>query len=179
MSCQVGIWKICRWHGRWRQPPVGVVLKMHGPNLQSLTPHLLSMSALSTQSAPLEEAEMSLKDFDASGGDVEFLKDARSKAMTALVQGHSLDVKLSAAIIAVAAGYVYRSKVIYLAPCLTAPVRCTGRDDAALDSNWSCREQDVRVTAAGAANCIVEFFCFGFCSVSATATICRLQIACM
>lgn len=54
---------------------------------------------------------MALKDFEASRGDVDFLKVARGKAMTALVQGRTLDVKLSAAIIAVAAGYVYMSKV--------------------------------------------------------------------
>ena len=63
------------------------------------------------QSAPLEEAEMSLKNFQASNGNVRFLEIAHSKAMTALVQGHSLDVKLSAAIIAVSAGYVHMSKV--------------------------------------------------------------------
>eukprot|EP00752_Nemacystus_decipiens_P006605 g5942.t1 len=63
------------------------------------------------RSAPLEEAEMSLKNFEASNGNVRFLETAHSKAMTALVQGHSLDVKLSAAIIAVSAGYVHMSKV--------------------------------------------------------------------
>ena len=59
---------------------------------------------------------MSLKDFKASSGNVRFLEIARSKAMTALVQGHCLDVKLSAAIIAVSAGYVHMSK---------ASTRCT------------------------------------------------------
>lgn len=68
------------------------------------------MTTLSTQSAPLEEAEMSLKNFKASRGNVRFLETAHSKAMTALVQGHSVDVKLSAATIAVAAGYVHMSK---------------------------------------------------------------------
>lgn len=63
------------------------------------------------QSAPLEEAEMSLKNFEASNGNVRFLETAHSRAMTALIQGHSLDVKLSAAIIAVSAGYVHMSKV--------------------------------------------------------------------
>lgn len=63
-----------------------------------------------TQSAPLEEAEMSLKNFEASQGNVRFLDAAHSKAMTALVQGHMLDVKLSATIIAISAGYVHMSK---------------------------------------------------------------------
>eukprot|EP00903_Cladosiphon_okamuranus_P009444 g9004.t1 len=62
------------------------------------------------RSAPLEQAEMPLKDFEASGGDVGFLKDARSQAMAAFVQGHCLDVKLNAAMIAISAGYVYTSK---------------------------------------------------------------------
>lgn len=53
---------------------------------------------------------MSLKNFEASSGSVRFLETAHSKAMDALVQGHSLDVKLSAAIIAVSAGYVHMSK---------------------------------------------------------------------
>ncbi|CAN0185850.1 unnamed protein product, partial [Ectocarpus fasciculatus] len=63
------------------------------------------------RNAPLEEAQMSLKDFEASKGNTRFLETARSKAMTALVQGHNLDVKLSAAIIAVSAGYIHLSKV--------------------------------------------------------------------
>ncbi|CAM9931760.1 unnamed protein product, partial [Ectocarpus fasciculatus] len=54
---------------------------------------------------------MSLKDFEASKGNTRFLETARSKAMTALAQGHNLDVKLSAATIAVSAGYVHLSKV--------------------------------------------------------------------
>lgn len=70
------------------------------------SPHPLVL----TQSGPLQEAEMSLKDFQASNGNVRYLEVARSKAMTALVQGHTLDVKLSAATIAVAAGYVAMSK---------------------------------------------------------------------
>ncbi|CBN75537.1 conserved unknown protein [Ectocarpus siliculosus] len=61
-------------------------------------------------SAPLKEAEMALKNFTASGGNVRFLDVAHSKAMTALVQGHTVDVKLSAAVIAVSAGYVFASK---------------------------------------------------------------------
>ncbi len=67
---------------------------------------------------------MSLKDFQASGGDVEFLKHARRRAMAALVQGHSLDVKLSAAIIAVSAGYVHVCKV-------------SSRDARATSKKWS------------------------------------------
>ncbi|CAM9644246.1 unnamed protein product, partial [Ectocarpus sp. 12 AP-2014] len=63
------------------------------------------------RSAPLEEAEMSLKNFEASQGNVRFLEAAHSKAMTALVQGHTLDVKLSATIIAISAGYVHVSKI--------------------------------------------------------------------
>ncbi|CAB1109347.1 unnamed protein product [Ectocarpus sp. CCAP 1310/34] len=61
--------------------------------------------------APLEEAQMALKNFEASKGNVRFLETAHSKAMTALVQGHTLDVKLNAAVIAVSAGYVHMSKV--------------------------------------------------------------------
>lgn len=53
---------------------------------------------------------MSLKDFEASKGNARFLEVARSKAMTALVQGHTLDVKLGAAIVAVSTGYVHMSK---------------------------------------------------------------------
>ena len=41
---------------------------------------------------------------------MDYLKDAFSKAGTALVQGNTLDVKIGAALIAVSAGYVYRSK---------------------------------------------------------------------
>ncbi|CAM9388126.1 unnamed protein product [Ectocarpus fasciculatus] len=63
------------------------------------------------RSAPLEEAEMSLKNFEASKGKVRFLETAHSKAMTALVQGHTLDVKLTATVIAVSTGYVHMSKV--------------------------------------------------------------------
>ncbi|CAM9515693.1 unnamed protein product, partial [Ectocarpus sp. 13 AM-2016] len=61
-------------------------------------------------SAPLKEAEIALKNFTASRGQVRFLDEARSKAMTAVVQGHTVDVKLSAAVIAVSAGYVSASK---------------------------------------------------------------------
>lgn len=53
---------------------------------------------------------MSLTNFEASNGNVKFLDTAHKQAEIALVQGHSLDVKLSAATIAVAAGYVYMSK---------------------------------------------------------------------
>ncbi|CAB1112091.1 unnamed protein product [Ectocarpus sp. CCAP 1310/34] len=63
------------------------------------------------RNAPLEEAQMALKNFEASKGNVRFLETAHSKAMTALVQGHALDVKLNAAVIAVSAGYVHMSKV--------------------------------------------------------------------
>lgn len=71
----------------------------------------LSRASRHSQSAPLEEAEMSLKNFEASKGKVRFLETAHSKAMTALVQGHTLDVKLSATVIAVSTGYVHMSKV--------------------------------------------------------------------
>lgn len=62
------------------------------------------------QNGHLEEAEDLLKLFKASAGDVDYLKDAFSKAGTALVQGNTLDVKIGAALIAVSAGYVFRSK---------------------------------------------------------------------
>lgn len=52
---------------------------------------------------------MALKDYEASRGDVDYLKIAREAAMKAVVLG-ALDVKLSAAIIAVSAGYVYKTK---------------------------------------------------------------------
>lgn len=64
---------------------------------------------------------MALKDFEASSGDVGYLKEARSKAMTALVRGHSLDVKQSAGIIAVAAGFVHMSKASKRSSPLTSP----------------------------------------------------------
>lgn len=54
---------------------------------------------------------MSLKNFEASNGNVRFLEEARSKAVTAFIQGHTLEVRLTAAIIAVAAGYVHMSTV--------------------------------------------------------------------
>lgn len=54
---------------------------------------------------------MALKDFEASDGSVQYLTVAREKAMIALVQGHNLDVKLSAATIAVSAGYIASCKV--------------------------------------------------------------------
>lgn len=40
--------------------------------------HFISMGCSSTQNAPLQEADMYLKEYQASSGDVEFLKDARS-----------------------------------------------------------------------------------------------------
>lgn len=70
---------------------------------------------------------MALKHFEASRGNVDFLKTAHSKAMTALVQGHTLDVNLSAGIIAIAAGYVWISKVGESASAVPTPrtyVRC-------------------------------------------------------
>lgn len=70
------------------------------------------MPSAHLQSAPLREAEMGLKNFKASKGNVRYLETAHDKAMTALVTGHTLDVKLSASIIAVSAGYVHTSKVI-------------------------------------------------------------------
>lgn len=85
----------------------------------SHSPHALSLDDFSVafvrhaQNAPLEEAQMSLKNFEASKGNARFLETAHSRAMTALVQGHTLDVKLSAAVIAVSAGYVHMSKVIF------------------------------------------------------------------
>lgn len=66
-----------------------------------------SQTLLSTQSSPLDVAEACLRYFHPSGGDVKFLEEARSNAMIAFAQGHSLDVRLSAAVIEVSAGYVY------------------------------------------------------------------------
>lgn len=53
---------------------------------------------------------MSLKEFQASGGDLDELKEASRKARTALVTGKTLAIKISAATIAISAGYVYKSK---------------------------------------------------------------------
>ncbi|CAM9974635.1 unnamed protein product [Ectocarpus sp. 4 AP-2014] len=58
----------------------------------------------------LEAAEMSLKEFQATGGDLDELKEASKNARTALLTGKTLDIKMSAAIINISAGYVYRSK---------------------------------------------------------------------
>lgn len=68
---------------------------------------------------------MALKNFQASKGNVRFLETAHGKAMTALVQGHTLDVKLGAAIIAVSAGYVYMSKVRGRFPLLVLSTETT------------------------------------------------------
>lgn len=54
---------------------------------------------------------MSLKEFQATGGDLDELKEASKHARTALLTGNTLDIKISAAIINISAGYVYRSKV--------------------------------------------------------------------
>lgn len=75
---------------------------------------------------------MPLKNFEASDGKIRFLETAHSKAMTALVQGHCLDVKMSAAIIAVSAGYVHMSKVCQR--CVR-PFRARESIDPALDFN--------------------------------------------
>ena len=94
--------------------------------------HLVNVNR-PTQSAPLQEAEMSLKNFEASRGNVRYLETAQDKAMTALVQGHTLDVKLSAAIIAVSAGYVHMSKVSEHLPKLgSSATRCIKHIDAVL-----------------------------------------------
>lgn len=53
---------------------------------------------------------MSLKEFQATGGDLDELKEASKNARTALLTGKTLDIKMSAAIINISAGYVYRSK---------------------------------------------------------------------
>lgn len=73
-----------------RQNPIGVC-----------TPTMLE------QSAPLKEAEMALRDFLASsGGDADFLRTARSNSMRVLATGQTIDAKLCASVIAIAAGYV-------------------------------------------------------------------------
>lgn len=53
---------------------------------------------------------MFLKNYEASNGDVRFLEEAHSQAMAIFFQDHPLDVRLSAATIAVAAGYVHMGK---------------------------------------------------------------------
>lgn len=53
---------------------------------------------------------MSLVEFKASGGDLPFLWEAYSSAKTALVHGHNLDVRMTGAVITVAAGYVLKTK---------------------------------------------------------------------
>lgn len=72
-----------------------------------------AVSRAPTQRASLNCAQMSLDDFAASGGEVKHLEKARDKAMEALSQGHTLDLKarFSAGVIALAAGYVGNSKV--------------------------------------------------------------------
>lgn len=54
---------------------------------------------------------MSLKGFVASGGEIYYLHRATSEAGKALLQGHTLDVQLTAATVAILAGYVSKSKV--------------------------------------------------------------------
>lgn len=63
------------------------------------------------QCNPLQEAEMALQDYMASGGDVEFLETARKGAMQALAQGETVGVKLAAGVVAIATGYLYKSVV--------------------------------------------------------------------
>lgn len=53
---------------------------------------------------------MALKEFKASDGDLDELKEASRMARKALVTGNALDIKISAANISISAGYVYRSK---------------------------------------------------------------------
>lgn len=53
---------------------------------------------------------MALKEYQASGGDLDELKEASRKARTALITGKTLDIKMSAATIAISASYVYKSK---------------------------------------------------------------------
>lgn len=65
------------------------------------------------QNEHLEEAEMALKGFTFDG-DLNELKGACRKARTALVTGKTLDVEIYAAVIAISAGYVYRSMVSLL-----------------------------------------------------------------
>eukprot|EP00903_Cladosiphon_okamuranus_P016294 g15026.t1 len=60
--------------------------------------------------SPLKEAESYLTKFKASDWDLQYLEQARQKAHTALFQGHTLDVRLRAAMIEVSADYVYQSK---------------------------------------------------------------------
>lgn len=54
---------------------------------------------------------MYLNNYEASGGDIKYLELAESNGMAAFVQGHSLDVRLSGAMIAVSTGYILKSKV--------------------------------------------------------------------
>ncbi|CAB1105732.1 unnamed protein product [Ectocarpus sp. CCAP 1310/34] len=62
------------------------------------------------RNGPLEEAHMSLKEFEASGDDVDELKEASRKARTALVTGSTLEIKFTAATITISAGYVHKMK---------------------------------------------------------------------
>lgn len=64
-----------------------------------------------SQTSPLKQAKVSLKLFIASGDDLSYLKEASDSARLAVIQGHTLDAKLNAATIAVAAGYIYQSTV--------------------------------------------------------------------
>lgn len=65
---------------------------------------------LVAQNGPLEEAQMLLKEFEANGDDLEELKEASRKARTALVTGSTLDIKVTAATIAMSTGYLHKSK---------------------------------------------------------------------
>ncbi|CAM9898817.1 unnamed protein product [Ectocarpus sp. 4 AP-2014] len=62
------------------------------------------------RNGPLEEAQMSLKEFEASGDDLDELKEASRKARTALVTGNTLEIKFTAATITISAGYVHKIK---------------------------------------------------------------------
>lgn len=76
----------------------------------AVAPFLCPDASVRAQSGPLEEARMCMNNFEASEGVLRFLEEAHSRANTAFVQGHNLHVRLSAAVIYVASGYVQMSK---------------------------------------------------------------------
>ncbi|CAM9341471.1 unnamed protein product, partial [Choristocarpus tenellus] len=61
--------------------------------------------------AHLPVAENNLNSYVASEGDVRYLMEAERSANIALVQGHTLEVRMRAGVIAVVAGYIQHSKV--------------------------------------------------------------------
>lgn len=69
---------------------------------------------------------MSLKEFEASGDDLDELKEASRKARTALVTGKTLEIKFTAATITISAGYVHKIKasLIHSQHVWTQPGAC-------------------------------------------------------